>query len=113
MRIVHEPITLDEVRQLAVDQFGDFVKAVVDVRQGVMAIGGELHADEEARLLEQGARQADLWGINVYPDRVAAERVEFDSMINVRPAQGNRSRSVEDPRIQQRIQDIVARLVRP
>jgi hypothetical protein len=113
MRILSEPITLDELRQLAIDQFGDFVKAVVDVREGVMAIGGELHADAEAALLEQGARQADLWGINIYPDRVATERIEFDSMINVRPAQGNRSRSVDDPGIQQRIQDIVARLVRP
>jgi Protein of unknown function (DUF5674) len=113
MRIVREPIAVDELRQLAVDQFGDFVKAVVDVRQGVMAIGGELHADEEASLLEQGARQADLWGINIYPDRPAAERVEFDSMINVRPAQGNRSRSVDDPGLQRSIQDIVARLVPP
>jgi hypothetical protein len=112
-RIVSEPIALDELRQLAVDQFGDFVKAVVDVREGVMAVGGELHADDEAALLEQGARQADLWGINIYPDRVAAERIEFDSMINVRPAQANRSRSVDDPGIRQRIQDIVARLVRP
>lgn len=113
IRIVSEPIALDEVRRLAADQFGDFVKAVVDVRQDVMAIGGELHADEEAMLLERGSRQADLWGINIYPDRVAAERVEFDSMINVRPAQGNRSRSVDDPGIQDRILDIVARLVRP
>jgi Protein of unknown function (DUF5674) len=113
MRIVREPISVDELRQLAVDQFGDFVKAVVDVREGVMAIGGELHADEEASLLEQGARQVDLWGINIYPDRPAAERVEFDSMINVRPAQGNRSRSVDDPGLQRRIQDIIARLIRP
>jgi hypothetical protein len=112
MRIVRESITLDGLRQLAVDQFGDFVKAVVDVREGTVAVGGELTADEEAVLLEQGARQADLWGINVYPDRPTTERVEFDSMINVRPAQGNRSRSVDDPGIQQRIRDIVARLVR-
>jgi hypothetical protein len=112
-RIVSEPIALGELRRLALDQFGDFVKAVVDVRQSVMAVGAELHADEEASLLELGARQADLWGINIHPDRPAAERVEFDSMINVRPAQGNRSRSVDDPEIRQRIQDIVARLVRP
>jgi hypothetical protein len=112
IRIVRDAIALDELRQLAAGQFGDFVKAVVDVRQGVMAIAGELHADEEALLLEDGARQADLWGINIYPDRAAAERVEFDSMINVRPAQGNRSRSVDDAGLQRRIQDIVVRLVR-
>ena len=98
---------------MAAEQFGDFVKAVVDVQRGVMAIGGELHADEEALLLEEGARQADLWGINLYPDRPITELVEFDSMINVRPSQGNRSRSVDDPNLQRRIEEIVQRLVVP
>jgi len=87
------------------------VKAVVDVQRGVIAIGGELHADEESLLLEEGARQADLWGINLYPDRPAAEMIEFDSLINVRPSQGNRSRSVEDRELQRRIRDVVARLI--
>ncbi len=98
---------------MAGQQFGDFVKAVVDVQRGVMAIGGELHADEEALLLQHGARQADLWGINLYPDRPAAELIEFDSMINVRPSQGNRSRGVVDVAVQRQIQDIVGRLVVP
>ncbi|MBI3629878.1 MAG: hypothetical protein HY217_09950 [Candidatus Rokubacteria bacterium] len=98
---------------MAAEQFGDFVKAVVDVQGGVMAVGGELHADEEALLLQQGARQADLWGVNLYPDRSAAELVELDSMINVRPSQGNRSRGVEDAAVRRRILDIVARLVVP
>lgn len=110
--IVREPVTLDELRSLARAQFGEMIKAVVDVQQGVMAIGGELHADEEAVLLDEGSRQSDLWGINLYPDAAAAERVEFDSMINVRPAQGNRSRSVEDAARRERIQEIVNRLVR-
>jgi len=112
-RIVSEPIPLEELRRIASEQFGDFVKAVVDVRQGVMAIGAELHADEEALLLDQDARQNDLWGVNLYPDRPAAERVEFDAMINVRPSQGNRSRSVEDAAVRQRIDAIVTRLVGP
>ncbi len=96
---------------MAAEQFGDFVKAVVDVRRGVVAIGGELHADEEALLLQEGARQADLWGINLYPDRPRSDFVEFDSMINVRPAQGNRSRGVEDAGLRQQINDIIERLV--
>ncbi len=81
------------------------------MQRGAIAIGGELHADEEALLLEEGARQADLWGINLYPDRPAAEMIEFDSMINVRPSQGNRSRFVEDRELQRRIRDVVARLI--
>jgi hypothetical protein len=111
IRIVSEPISVDDLRRIARDQFGDFVKAVVDVRQGVMAIGAELHADEEAWLLDQDARQTDLWGINLYPDRPEGERVEFDSLINVRPSQGNRSRSVDDAVIRQQIGVIVARLI--
>ena len=113
MQIVSVPITRDELRSIAEQQFGDFVKAVVDVQGGVMAIGAELHADEEALLLEQGARQADLWGINLYPDRTNDELIEFDSMINVRPSQGNRSRGVDDTAVQDLLRAIVGRLVAP
>jgi hypothetical protein len=111
IEIISAPTPLAAVRRAAEEQFGDFVKAVVDVRQELMAIGGELHADEEALLLQRGARQADLWGINLYPEKVAADFVEFDSMINVRPAQGNRSRGVEDRAVRARIEEIVARLI--
>jgi hypothetical protein len=112
IRIVREPISLAELRAMALEQFGDMVKAVVDLARGIMVIGGELHADEETTLLDEGSQQADLWGINLYPDAPPLERVEFESMINVRPALGNRSRSVEDPVLQARIREIVARLVR-
>jgi hypothetical protein len=111
IRVVTEPIRVDELRALAQEQFGDFVKAVVDVGRGVMAIGGELHADEEAVLLQDGARQADLWGINLHPDRAGLEFIEFDSMINVRPAQGNRSRGVDDAAVRERIAGVVGALV--
>jgi Protein of unknown function (DUF5674) len=78
-----------------------------------MAIGGELHADEEAVLLDLGSAQADLWGINLYPAEYRqAGWIEFDSMINVRPAQGNRSRSVDDLAIRESISATLERLVR-
>jgi hypothetical protein len=111
--IVAAPIGMEHLQRLAHEQFGDFVKAVVDVGRGVMAIGAELHADEEAALLEHGAHQTDLWGINLYPDRYGIDFIEFDSMINVRPAQGNRSRSVDDAAVRRQIALIVERLVRP
>jgi hypothetical protein len=99
--------------ELAVAGFGDLVKAVVDVRLEIMAIGGELHADEEAMLLDAGSRQADLWGINLYPaDHGEPGWLEFDSMINVRPGQANRTRNVEDPETRERIISVVDRLVR-
>ena len=111
IRIVNAPVPLDELQRMAAESFGEFVKAVVDVQRGVMAVGGELHADEEALLLERGSRQADLWGINLYPNRPATEHIEFDSMINLRPSQGNRSRGVDDAAVQRQIRDLVERLV--
>jgi hypothetical protein len=109
--LVRAPVSLDSIRRMAAAQFGDFVKAVVDVERGLMAIRGELHADEEARLLQDGSRPRDLWGINLYPDLPPAELVEFDAMTNVRPLQNNRSRGVEDASVRRRIQEIIARLV--
>ena len=96
---------------MAERSFGDLVKAVVDVDRGLMAVDGELHSDEEALLLEHGSEQRHLWGINIYPDLPRSERVEFDSMINIRPSQGNRSRAVEDEAIQNAILRLVDSLI--
>ena len=110
--IVRKPIALSDLQRRAAEGFGDLIKAVVDVERGIMAIGGELHADEEAILLEDGAKQPDLWGINLYPaDYPSSNWLEFDSMINVRPSVGNRSRSVEDEELRRRIIRIVEGLV--
>jgi hypothetical protein len=104
-------IRLDDLSEMAEQMFGDFVKAVVDVAKGTMVVDAELHSDEEALLIEQGSDQNDLWGINLYPEMEGDDFVEFDSMINLRPSQGNRSRKVEDPKIRERILSIVNELV--
>jgi len=91
--------------------FGNLVKAVVDIKQGIMVVDASLHADEEALLLESGSSQADLWGINLYPDLTGKDMIEFDSMINLRPSQGNLTRSVDDPRFREHIRKIVSVLV--
>jgi hypothetical protein len=109
--IVRTSVTKAALTTMAEQQFGDMVKAVVDIDHGIMAIGGELHSDEEALLLEQGSLQRNLWGINLYPTRPASEWIEFDSMINVRPSGGNRSRSVERAEIREAVTGIVNRLV--
>ena len=111
IKIIEQSIAHSELVEFAKDVFGDFVKAVVDLERGIMAIGGELHADEEALLLEQGSKQSNLWGINLHVDRKGEDFVEFDSMINIRPSQNNRSRGVEDPETRKLITAVVARLV--
>jgi hypothetical protein len=109
--LIDGPISRQRLKQIAQEQFGDVVKGVVDIKKGIMAIGGELHADEEAFLLERNSKQQDLWGINLYPDLTLPEMVEFDSLINIRPSQNNRSRDVEDAVVRDEILRAVANLV--
>jgi len=112
VRIVRDKISREDLKQLAERWFGgEFVKAVVDVEQSIMAVGGELHADEEALLLEEGSKQSNLWGINIYPAKTGDEWIEFDSMVNIRPRHNNRSRGVEDPVIRKKIVAVVSNLV--
>ena len=111
-RIVREPLTRSELGTIASEQFGDMVKAVVDVDRKIMALGGELHSDEEAVLLDDGSSQRNLWGINLYPAEDEANWIEYDSMINVRPSQGNRTRGVEDAGLREQIRGIVNGLVK-
>jgi len=113
MRIVdrRNRIRLGELQKMAQDMFGDLVKAVVDVAKDMMVVDAELHADEEALLIEIGSDQTDLWGINLYPGLEGDDFVEYDSMINLRPSQGNRGRGVEDAAIRERIREIVNGLV--
>jgi hypothetical protein len=107
-----DKISLSELRQMAEKMFGDLVKADVDVEKKVLVLDAELHADIEAFMLENGSRQNDLWGINLYPDKFGtSDFIEYDSMINIRPRQKNMSRYVEDESIRAQIKDIVDEVV--
>lgn len=109
--IIDTPINTQRLAEIAEESFGDMVKAVVDINRRLLALGGELHADEEAALIEQGSAQQDLWGINIYHEKPRSEWIEFDSMINIRPRMGNRSRGVEDASTRQLIIEIVDSLI--
>jgi hypothetical protein len=113
MEIVKNKIATSDLEQMAQKMFGNLVKAVVDIHLEIMAVNAELHADEEAILLESGSRQEHLWGINIYPemDRNGPDFIEFDSMINLRPSQGNRSRGIENHEIREKILSIINKLV--
>ena len=113
MVIVRETLRFDELKQMAARRFGDMVKAVVDVDRELIAVDAELHADLEALLLGDGSQQRSLWGINLYPEMQGDGSIEFDSLINIRPSQGNRSRGVEQESIRKNIAAVVEkRLVR-
>ena len=106
-RIIRSPLSRTDLVAIASEQFGDMVKAVIDIERKIIALGGELHSDEEALLLDDGSAQRNLWGINLYPSADEADWIEYDSMINVRPSQGNRSRGVDDAGLRDAIRRIV------
>ncbi len=112
MKILDKIITGEELKKMAVDRFGDLVKAVVDVEREMIALDAELHADLEALFLENGSLQKNLWGINFYPDLEDDDFIEFDSMINMRPSQGNMSRSVGNIEIRKKIMEVVTKWVK-
>ncbi|TSC78478.1 MAG: hypothetical protein G01um101429_751 [Parcubacteria group bacterium Gr01-1014_29] len=113
IKIIKDKITKEELKKIAEERFGDLAKAVVDVEQGIMAVGGELHADEEVLLVEQeGSQREYTWGINLYPDRVGDDFIEYDSMINLKPTFGNRTRNVENAIIREQIKKVVGKLVK-
>ena len=99
-----------ELRRLA-ERFEEMVKYVVDVERRLIAIGGEMHSDAEQVLLEEGSRQADLWGANYYPGRGREGCIEYTSLINIRPASGNRGMELHDPALRQTVQEITFALV--
>ena len=107
MQILSQKMSLEELNNMAQTLFEDVVKAVVDIDRELMALNAELHSDLEALLLQNGSKQANLWGINLYPKVTGEDFIEFDSMINVRPSVGNRSRGVESEAVRKKIVVVV------
>ena len=108
---INNKISIEELKEMSENRFGDIVKAVVDIEKEIMVVDAELHADQEKALLEIGSQQQNIWGINLYPDDIDEDFIEFDSMINLRPSWGNRSRGVDNEEIQKKIKIIVDSLV--
>ena len=107
MRIVSEIISTEDLKKLAAELFGDMVKGVVDIEKGLLALDAEMHSDLEAALLKDGSTLKNLWGINLYPELAGEDFIEYDSLINIRPGQGNRGRIVEDKEIRNKIRELV------
>ena len=111
MKILLRPISFNELNKMAAAGFGDMVKAVVDIDREIIAVDAQLHSDLEALFLGNGSKQANLWGINFYPQAGEEDFIEYDSMINIRPSAGNRSRGVENEAVRKKIIEVVAQWV--
>lgn len=113
IQIIKNPISKTDLKHIAEERFGDLVKAAVDIEQEIMAVGGELHVDEQVLLIErENSKQEYVWGINIYPDGCGDDFIEFDSMINLKPAFGNRSRSIDNLEVREKVISIVKKLIK-
>lgn len=111
MKILSAKIEKEELAKSENIFDGPMVKGVVDIEKQLLAIDAGLHADLERMLLEAGSSQEVLWGINLWYEDDGEDFVEFDSMINVRPRQGNRTRDVEDEATRKRIIEVVQKWI--
>lgn len=112
MKRIDGKIHVAELKKMSEAMYGNFVKAVVDLERDILVVDAEMHADAEQILLEDGSKQNNLWGVNLYPDKFDTEDfVEFDSMINIRPRQQNMSRGVEDEATRLKIKQLIKQKV--
>lgn len=111
MKILQTPLSKQELIKESTNFIDEnAIKAAVDIKKELLAVDSPMHYDCEQLLLKDGSNQIDIWGINLYLDSDNIDDlVEFDSMINIRPAQDNRSRSVENPEIQAKIKAVVSK----
>lgn len=112
MKLIDKRISINNLYKMASKTFGSLVKAVVDIEKEIMVIDADMHADEEKLLLDSGSKQDDLWGINLYPELINDNFIEFDSVINLRPRLNNFSRGIESEKIRNKIISIVNKLIK-
>lgn len=111
MKLVNS-ISTEELKKLAGSMYGNLVKAVVDIHRNILILDAPMHVDLEEKLLQEGSKQANLWGINLHPGKYKTDEfIEFDSMINIRPSQNNLSRDVLDKAVRKKIIELVAGIV--
>lgn len=111
IQIIDKKISSEQIRQHLGQPFDEMVKFVVDIQKQIMALGGRMHADGEKILLENGSKQEDLWGGNWYPNHPEDSRVEYTSLINIRPRMGNRAMEIQDLSLRQKVKAIAERLL--
>ena len=107
IKIIKDSIGKKELLEIAKDFYIDMIKGVVDIEREILAVGGEYHIDANTVLIENGSKQQNIWGFNWYFDRTGDERIEYVSLINIRPAQGNRAMEVQDASLRDTMKIII------
>lgn len=96
-----------ELREIAKEFYGEMIKGVVDIEREILAMGGEYHMDANNVMLENGSRQEDIWGFNWYFSKDNNDRIEYISLINIRPKQNNRTMEVQHSGLRDKMREII------
>ena len=107
IHIIRVKATADQLEQM-LEELNPIIKLAVDIRRGILAGGGQMHADCEAVLLEDGSIQEDIWGANWIP---SSQAIEFEALINIRPRQQNRSMVIQDKAISSKVEKVARKLL--
>ena len=107
IKIIDKKISEMELRKIAKEFYCEMVKGVVDIEDGILAMGGEYHMDANNVLIESGSKQPNVWGFNWYFDREGENSIEYVSLINIRPAQGNRVMEVQDSVLRDKMKKVI------
>jgi hypothetical protein len=112
IQLIREPVSRDVVSDIAKEFYGNMVKGVVDIERGIIALGGEWHRDANDVLIKNGSKQDNVWGFNFYLDRPEGSEVEHVSLINIRPAQGNRKIEIQDKKLKEKMTEVIYKLIK-
>ena len=107
IHLLKEKAVTAQIQEM-LQEYDNMIKIVVDIRRRCISGGGEMHADCESILLEDGSEQDDLWGANWYPGE---QRIEFESLINIRPRLGNRNIIIQDENLRMQIESVTRELL--
>lgn len=105
IHLLRSPATAGQLTEM-LEELTEYVKLAVDIERGVVAGGGELHADCETVLLEDGSNQENVWGADWWPSK---KQVLYESFINIRPGRNNPAMEILDPVIRERVNALVRR----
>lgn len=111
IRIIKRKTTKKAIRKIAAAGYGEMVKCTIDLKKGILTVGGELHADGEKMLLQTGSRSEDIWGANIYLNKSKKGRIEYSALINLKPSLGNRAMNIQDKKIREKIRRIINKLI--
>ncbi len=107
IHVLDKQATPEQIAEM-LQEYEDMIKIVVDIRRRVLSGGGEMHADCESVLLEDGSEQDDLWGANWYPTE---ERIAFKSLINIRPRLGNRNIVIQSQELRAAVEGVTREIL--